>query len=204
MSTIKVKGEASSEYTVDCFKITFSVNAVWKTSGEAVEMGKKRTEQLLQAMNDELGIKPEDLVFNDERVSHSAYQKEEYSYHKSMVLRICSDLKVVEKIAELMGNMSDIGYNIEAELSDEDEKAKIVLKSAIEDSRHKAELIASALGKKLVGAEEVNYEYTSDRSQFSAEPYRGGVSPVMENLASRLKNPVKTIKKSVDIIWNVE
>ena len=193
MSTIKVKGEASSEYTVDCFKITFSVNAVLKTSGEAVEMGKKRTEQLLQTMNDELGIKPEDLVFNDERVAHSAYQKEEYSYHKSMVLRI-----------ELMGNMSDIGYNIEAELSDEDEKAKIVLKSAIEDSRHKAELIASALGKKLVGAEEVNYEYTSDRSQFSAEPYRGGASPVMENLASRLKNPVKTIKKSVDIIWNVE
>ncbi|MCR5166182.1 MAG: SIMPL domain-containing protein [Oscillospiraceae bacterium] len=207
MSTMKVRGEAKYDFAVDQFTITFKIKATLQSSGEAIESGKKRTEQFLQTMNDELDLKPNDFIIDNFSVKQG-YSASKYTYEKTIMLKMCSNLKAVEKIAVLMESMSDIEYAVAFEISDEPEKEQIVLQSAINDSKSKAEMIASSLGKKIIGIEDVNYEYTTGELNYdySGERYLcKKISVDDENdLASQLKNPVKSIKKAINIIWIME
>ena len=107
-----------------------------------------------------------------------------------------------------MESMSDIEYRIAFEISDEPEKEQIVLQSAINDSKSKAEMIASSLGKRIVGVEDVNYEYTTGERNYDYSGERNLCKSIsiddVDDLASQLKNPVKNIKKAINIIWIIE
>ncbi len=207
MSTMKVSGTANFDFTVDLFNIVFNIRATLQSSGEAIESGKKRTEQFLQTMTDELGLKPSDFIIKDFTIRQNYGSEPKYTYEKSIMLKMRSDLKVLEKMSVLMEQMSDIECNVSFEISDEREKEQIVLQSAINDSKSKAEMIATSLGKKIVGIEDVNYEYTAgERSDYSGERNLAKSITVndVNDLASQLKNPVKHIKKTINIIWIME
>ena len=107
-----------------------------------------------------------------------------------------------------METMSDIEYAVAFEISDEPEKEQIVLQSAINDSKSKAEMIASSLGKKIIGIEDVNYEYTTGERNRDYSGERNLCKSItvddVDDLASQLKNPVKNIKKAINIIWIME
>ncbi|SFB92955.1 SIMPL domain-containing protein [Ruminococcus albus] len=207
MSTMKVRGEAKYDFAVDQFTITFKIKAALQSSGEAIESGKKRTEQFLQTMNDELNLKPNDFIIGDFSVKQG-YSASKYTYEKNIMLKICSNLKAVEKIAILMESMSDIEYEVAFEISDEPEKEQIVLQSAINDSKSKAEMIASSLGKKIIGIEDVNYEYTTGERNYDYSGERNLCKSIcvddVNDLASQLKDPVKNIRKAINIIWIME
>lgn len=205
MSTLKVRGEANCDFTADLFNISFKIRASQNSSGEAIEFGKKRTEQFLQTMKTDLGLAPDDFVMGDFSVRQD-YGAERYIYEKSVSARIKADLKAVEKIAFLMEAMTDIEYTIDFELSDKAEKEKSVINSAIADSRSKAEMIAASLGKKIVGAEDVNYEYSSGMCTFGSERAAAKFinADSFNDLASQLKAPVKSIRKEINIIWKAE
>ena len=61
MGKIKTEGRVTLEFELDFYEISITVRAEGKTSGAAVTAGKKQTEQLLQVLQDELGIKPEQI-----------------------------------------------------------------------------------------------------------------------------------------------
>lgn len=204
---MKVRGEAEYDFAVDQFSVNFKIMARMQSSGEAIEAGKKRTEQFLQTMNDEIGLAPSDFIMGDFSV-HQGYSASKYTYEKSIMIKIVADLKAVEKIALLMETMSDIEYKVEFEISDEPEKERLVLKSAIDDSRNKAEMIAASLGHKVVGIEDVNYEYTTGGRYFEYSVAGNLAKSIavddVDDLASQLKNPIKTIRKAINIIWITE
>lgn len=206
MSTIKVRGESNYDFAVDQFVIKFIIRSNMQSSGEAIESGKKRTEQFLKIMNDELNLKPCDFVMGNFSV-RQAYSSIKYTYEKSIILKIRSDLKVVEKIAVLMETMSDIEYVVSFEFIDESEKEQVVLQSAINDSKKKAEIIAASLGKKIIGVEDIDYDCTSGELNFDNNVRHIAKSVSVEDnndLASQLKNPIKKIHKSINIDWIME
>lgn len=207
MGTMKVRGEAKYDFTVDQFNIRFKIRASLQSSGDAIESGKKRTEQFLRIMKDELDLVPDDFIMGDFSVNQR-YSSSKYTYEKSIMIKICANLKTVEKITLLMESMSDIEYEIEFEISDEPKKEQIVLQSAINDSKNKAEMIAASLGQKIIGIEDVNYEYTTGERNYEYSGERNLAKSItvddVDDLASQLKNPIKTIRKAINIIWIME
>lgn len=208
MGTMRVRGEAKYVFPVDQFDIRFKIKACLQFSGEAIESGKKRTEQFLQTMKNELGLNPDDFMMGDYSVRQGYSSSNKYTFEKKISIKIYADLKAVEKIAYLMENMSDIEYDIEFEISDEPEKAKIVIQSAIDDSKSKAEMIAASLGQKIIGIQDISYEYSAGEYVYDGGEGRNLAKSItvddVDDLASQLKNPTKEIRKVINIIWITE
>ena len=115
-------------------------------------------------------------------------------------------LQLLKKIASLIREMSDVEFNIIFENIDVSEKEKIVLQRAIQDSKNKAEVIAASLGQKVIGADDINFEYSVGKRMGEQEKYMTKSIAIndIDDLSSKLKNPVKTISKSIDIVWITE
>ena len=204
MGTLRVGGNAKHIFPVDYFEIKIQINATCKSSGEAIETGKKRTEQFLRLMKSELSLGPESFTLNDFTVKHT-YDKQ-YGYEKSISINVEADLALVEKIAVLMQSLSEAEYKVYFNLNNQAEKERLVLREAIENSRRSAEIIAASFGEKVVGMETANYQYSGWDER---EKSRGLVKSVSvdfdtEDMSRRLQNPTKTVSKSIDIIWITE
>lgn len=202
MSRLMVKGTASIDYTADIFRITMILRSSSASSGEAMNEGKDRTEQLLRKMQEELDISPQDLIWEADNTQRQYGDRAEYRFSKHIALEIGADLGAAERVKSLLAELQDVEYNISTELANRGEKEHEVMHAAVADSRQKAELIASALGQKIVGMDEVNFEFT-DQSNGMLRCAKACCADC-DSLASKLQTPVVNISKSIDITWIAE
>ena len=202
MSKLSVKGTADMDFAVDLFIVTITIRATAPSTGEAIQSGKKKTEQFLATMQDKLGIEPSCFKLETDSVKEEYNNKNTYSYTKKLSLEIKADLAALSQITSLLGELNNVEYNVDFDFSDEDEKVKQVIDAAISNSREKAELIASSLGKTIQGVDEINFDtpyggkYRSLAKSVCVEDY--------PDLETMLKNPTKTITKSIYIDWIIE
>jgi len=202
MSKLSVKGTADMDFTVDLFIVTITIRATAPSTGEVIQSGKKKTEQFLATMQDKLGIEPSCFKLETDSVKEEYNNKNTYSYTKKLSLEIKADLAALSQITSLLGELNNVEYNVDFDFSDEDEKVKQVIDAAISNSREKAELIASSLGKTIQGVDEINFDtpyggkYRSLAKSVCVEDY--------PDLETMLKNPTKTITKSIYIDWIIE
>lgn len=203
VGVLKVRGSAKQDFEIDRFIIKTRIKANDKSSGEAITLGKKRTEAFLHLMKDRLGIEPGDIIAGDYTVNHGYGAQPEYRFSRELSVCVVSDLALVEEMTSLLEKLSDVEYEIEFSLSNEQEKSKEVLSAAIADSASKAEIIAESLGQKIVGVGSVDFDYSE-----SERPMLRGLAKFDEaystSLASNLKIPTKTISRSICIEWEVE
>lgn len=203
MSKINVCGSARIEFDTDRMEIQISVRAFGKTSGEALKEGKAKTEKLLGDMQSELGIAPSSFILENDNISKQ-YNDRSYQFTKSIILRLPTDLKAAEGITDLIANTDDTEYNISFSLSNSEEKTAQVINAAIADSRKKAELIASGLGQKITGAEDISF----DTDQVNFVQVRSTPKCLMakpcQTLSSLLQPRKETIEKSIYITWITE
>lgn len=206
MATLKIKGSANQKFESDYFKINITIRAECKSSGKANEIGTKCTEQFLRLMRDNLGIEPDKFVLGSLSVSES-YHNNSYVFIRKIYIEKPADILLTEQIRQLLEEMSDVSYDVDFKLSRRKEKEKVVLKSAIEDSRSKAEMIASAMGQKIIGAEKIEYEFPEseyDDSLVAIGSIKGKPIGVPESLTSKLKKPIIEISKNIYITWITE
>lgn len=202
MSKLSVKGTADMDFTVDLFIVTITIRATAPSTGEVIQSGKKKTEQFLATMQDKLGIEPSCFKLESDSVKEEYNNKNTYSYTKKLSLEIKADLAALSQITSLLGELNNVEYNVDFDFSDEDEKVKQVIDAAINNSREKAELITSSLGKTIQGVDEINFD----------TPYGGKYRSLAKSiciedipdLETMLKNPTKTITKSIYIDWIIE
>lgn len=202
MSKLSVKGTADMEFTVDMFIVSITIRSTAPSSGEVILLGKKKTNQFLYVMNNKLNISPSDFEFCSESIEESRKDPKTYSYYKRMRLEIKADLSVVSRITTLLEELSDVEYNVGFDFIDAESKEKQVINAAIDNSREKAELIASSLGKTIQGVDEINFD----------TPYGGKYRSIAKSvcvddvpdLETMLKNPTKIITKSIYIDWIIE
>lgn len=201
MSKLNVKGSASFDYPVDIFRIRITMKSADKSSGEALAAGKRKTEEFLMKMQETLGIAPNEMTWDAENTEQSYGENAAYRYMKRVSLTITAEIPLLERITTLLESLADVEYHVETDLSGVAEKECEVMKAAVADSRHKAELIAEALGQKLIGMETVNYEFSESESVMLLAKARGVEA---DHLACALKNPTRNISKSIDITWIAE
>lgn len=202
MSKLSVKGTADMDFTVDLFIVTITIRATAPSTGEVIQSGKKKTEQFLATMQDKLGIEPSCFKLESDSVKEEYNNKNTYSYTKKLSLEIKADLAALSQITSLLGELNNVEYNVDFDFSDEDEKVKQVIDATINNSREKAELITSSLGKTIQGVDEINFD----------TPYGGKYRSLAKSiciedipdLETMLKNPTKTITKSIYIDWIIE
>ncbi len=203
MGILKVKGSAKQDFEIDRFIIRTRIKANDKSSGEAIALGKKRTESFLHLMKENLGIKPSDFVAEDYSVSQSYGAQVDYRFSRCFSLCVESNLTLVEEMTLLLESLSDVEYEIEFGLSDEKEKSQEVLFAAIADSGSKAEMIAQSLGLSIVGAGRVDFDYVENEYP-NLRVLADCKAVSSSSLASGLKIPTKTISRSISIEWQTE
>lgn len=202
MGMLKVRGTAEMAFTVDILIIKITVYSTASSSGEVIQSGKKKTEKFLRLMKEKLDIEPNDFELETDSVSSSYNSDKGYSYKKNLSLVVNADLSLLSKITSLLEDMSDVTYDVDFCLSDKASKEKQVIEAAINNSREKAEMIASSLGQKVLGVDEVSYEHPSDVFTYNcAKAVTVEDRPDMEAM---LKNPTETITKHIYISWIIE
>lgn len=202
MGMLKVRGTAEMAFVVDIFNIKITVHSTASSSGEVIQSGKKKTEKFLRLMKEKLDIEPNDFELEADSVSSSYNSDKSYSYKKNLSLVVNADLSLLSKITSLLEDMSDVTYDVDFCLSDKASKEKQVIEAAIKKSREKAEMIASSLGQKVLGVDEVSYEHPSDVFTYNlAKSVTVEDRPDMEAM---LKNPTETITKHIYISWIIE
>ncbi len=203
MSVLKVNGSAKESFPADVFLLYITISVRRETSGEAIEAGKKETEAFLKLMRDEFGIEPGSFTLGKFDVGTSYADKNPYRFNRDISLTLDADPVALEKITMTLTEMSDISFSLGFSLSNESECADEVVKKAVEDSRNKAEVIARSLNMNIVGANDVRYSYSSYDEP--TERTRGilvkSITVEDDDLASKLKNAVVKISRTVEIEW---
>lgn len=205
MGTLRVRGTAECRFPADIFTVHIEVLASGETSGAAIAAGKEQTELLLSRMQERLGLQPDSFRLQDESVRQTYGEKPCYQFTKGISAEIAADLAALERMTELLGTLSETEYHISYALSDLAGKEQQVLRSAVEDSRRRAEMIAAAVGQKICGIEDVNCEYAGGNDLCTDRMLAKCEGAVLRNgLADRLMKPEQTVSKEVQIVWRTE
>lgn len=209
MGKIKTEGRVTLEFEPDLYEISITVRAEGKTSGAAVTAGKKQTETLLQSLQENLQIKPEQLLAEREALekpSCSDNKTISFQYSRTLCLTIPADNQLREAVTAQLSKMDDVTYIINVQLADENTKKQIALDAAIQKAKEKAEHMAESLGCKVIGFEEMFTDNTeSRRMEFKKSEINrkyGGFGSCP--LAAELQNPKIKIAGSVIVIWLTE
>lgn len=203
MGKIKMGGNATMEFDPDYYEFHITVSVISGTSGNAVSKGRSRTEEILQQLRDKLGIDINTVILKDEKTNALYNKKDGYRFEKQFYFCYKASNSMTENIVSILEKMSDVEYDIKFKLENESEKEQLVLSSAVNNAKEKAEKIASSLGSHINGFKEIIYEFEDKHNKDLYLICAAGCvdEDAPESLASDLKNPKIKISKTVEIIW---
>ncbi|MDO4862661.1 MAG: SIMPL domain-containing protein [Ruminococcus sp.] len=205
MGKIKISGSSAMQFEPDYCEFRVTVHLSSGTSGDTLSKGKYRTEEVLKALQEKTGIDIASVVLDGEGLEQSYRQEEGYIYRKTFSFRYQADNHITEAVTSLLENMADVEYSYEFGLTDRAAKEAAVMSAAIDDAKAKAENIAASLSSRIVGYEEIKYEFAEENDDDGLICEREmALSDSMVSLASELKNPKIEISKNVNIIWITE
>ena len=210
MGKIKTEGRVTLEFEPDLYEILIIVRTESKSSGEAVTAGKQQTEQLLQAFQDELGIKPEQISAESEEIENTTKgygenSEELFRFSRKLCLHIPANNTLRERVTDLLAKMDNTSYRINALLSDEATQKSKVLEHAVQCAKKKADQMASSLNSKVIGFEEIS----TDGKTTKTEMYDNFSLSELDlfkakKLSDLLNNPKITISGEVTVVWLTE
>ncbi len=202
MGTVRTRGYAEQEFEAEIFTIRIEIRATARSSGEAITAGKKQTEYFLQTMLDRMEIAPESFFMENYSVGQSYGDRPQYRFSRSVSIKVNADPVLVERMTELMENMSDVEFHMDDSLGSLSVKEQLVLQNAVADARAKADMLASALGQKIIGVKSVNYG-CPEHDVADCEMLRCVAASAPKSLASRMHKPMQTISKEIEIEWEM-
>lgn len=211
MGIINMVGKATMEFEPDYCEFHITVSVINETSGDAISKGRYRTEEILRLLQNKLGIDVKTITLKAEETKQTYFtinNKTEsgYKFIKKFYFRYEADNHTTESIVALLEQMADVEYDINFKLENEQEKEQLVMSSAVNNAKEKAEKLATALGSHITGFEEIKYKFNENVDDYDlCDVFRVCADEgVPKSLASDLKNPKIEISKSVDIIWTTD
>lgn len=161
VTTVQVTGNSEKEIAPDIAKISISINSVNANIDQAKNENTTNANQVFAKLK-ELGV-------TDEQIKTSTYQIDSvYNYEKDRLpklkgYQITNTLEItasIEKVGILVNEVTNVGANevnsIHFERSNQAEIKDEALSDAVADALKKAEVIASALHKRVVNVKLVN------------------------------------------------
>ena len=156
MGKIEVRGSASRTVDYDRMSLKLEFHAKENTSKEASQRVVHECEEFLGVLK-KGGVDISKISLSDDFVDRSAdyYRdgvKKEY-YRANRVLEIESefDLKMINNIRAIIINSdAQVSFQVDYVLSNEDEIRQELLTEALKDAKRQAEVMAEAVGQKVV------------------------------------------------------
>lgn len=197
-NTVEVSGCAREEFEPDVMHLTFIASEKAESSAQAIRAGGETLEEFLRDLTG-LGIDPSKMRMTDESVTEGYNRDGAFHFKKRIELSLSPDLALLESITELIPKSGGIEYSVRFDLSDIERRENEVLVNAVEASRRKAEIIASAVGKEIAECGSV----CCDCGNGGAGVYRLAAAPAgnSDSLSSRLGKEKITVEKSVTAVW---
>lgn len=208
MGEMNVKGYAKREVECDLVRYKFDFEATGDSIAEAVYTVNRELERFLSIIEKKFKITPD--VFRIESNSTSK------SYNSSNDKDIYKANRKISALLPMKSGLSDLfmnvisGYKFNVELSESyvisniKEIHKELLKLAIEDSKNKAEMIASFAGEKIAGIKTLK-NINSRFDSYNEEEYMlDDILRVLDSKSSLLSSPTVEESESVEIVWFLE
>jgi len=209
MGKITVNGIAKKEFDCDIMIISLNFISRNQNTGKAIESSMSECDQFLEYLKKQ-GMNISDIRLNDNGVSRDNYSDNPHTEaNREIKLRVPFNMKFLNGITEVIKEFKfDIDMEVSYELSDLNRIHNQLIKDAIDDSRKKAEMVAEAMGKVLVGIDNINVEKGYNRRCFDEgeEMYRNLYCSIRErnSISNELKAPVCVETETVETVWIID
>lgn len=208
MGKLKIEGRATKEYEYDLMEVTIRFQVCEETSAKAIEKVIYQCEDCLETLAKD-GIAIENIRIGKDDVDQDYNYSDEFeaTATREIIVRLPLDITFSNYIMELVKDKEyDVDINIEYKFSKLNEINNELLKSAIDDSKSKASLIADAMNQKIIGIDSVEMKdyYKNNIEWMEQECCRMGTVPSNLQQSNKLKSPVDEKSSSVEVVWIIE
>lgn len=217
MGEMTVKGYAEREVESDLVKCTFKFEKIGYSIDTSVKAVSAELERFLEIIEKETGITPGVFRIEDNSTSkeyrYNSDKEQKYKANR----KISAVLPMSAELSDLLMNIiAKYEFNVEVEesyiVSNIEEINKKLLRLAIEDSKDKAEMIASFAGEKVSEINKLeiltndfsSYDEDEDDNEDDEGCMLDDILKTVSSKSSQLSSPVIKLVQNVEIIWNIE
>lgn len=156
MGKLEVSGYASKTVDYDLMKIKLDFHAKENSAKEASQKVMHECEEFLGVLK-KGGVDISNISLSKDSVDRSVDYRndgEREYYRANRVLEIESEfnMKMINDIRSIINNSNaQVGFQVDYELSNEDEIRQELLIEALKDAKKRAEVMAQAIDQKVVG-----------------------------------------------------
>lgn len=211
MGVFEIHGNAKRTVHYDVAVIGIDFVASEKTSYGASSKVMEYCENFLCKL-EKMGIDPSHFTLQEDTVSDNRYSDDDrVEATRSIRIKIPFKMDTINAIRDILDNEKcDVHFELDFDLSNEDEIKDELLKEALLDSRQKAEMLADSLGMKVIGIESVetysrNRNY-GDMTWMHCEQERCIVSSgvLKRPKSNELKAKEEILSESIEVKWIIE
>ena len=210
MGTLKVVGKARKEFTCDIMYIELSFKAWGDDTAQAIETSMSQCDLFLDLLEKQ-GIDINLIHMSNADISQDMYDdKLEISSERKIELRMPFDMNAINRLSEIIKeNKFNVDMDISFKLTNMLEVHEQLLKEAVLDSKKKAEMLASAMGQKVIGIETLNAgerynSYDSEEKAYYDQFTHKIGETHSRSKSNRLQAPLITEYEHVDVEWIIE
>lgn len=209
MSNLVTKGRAIREYEAEnmTLKITFRKEG----DDTAYILGgvQKQCENFLAEL-EKINIPPESVRLEDGGISKQRYDSENKYAERELIIKTPIDVRLCTYLFSVIKKYNEeIKYSISYGVNDKDQLKDKMIELAVEDSRRQAEVIATSLGKKVIGVNSVNDQergYRNLAKSISVDDINPEIPDSFNSdtpLADRAALPTVNFEEEIVICWNM-
>lgn len=209
MGKLMITGKAEREVCYDVVELTVTFCNDDKNSSDAIDTVIRQSEKFLSIIASK-GADVSKIRMDDDSLERSSRydDKRRSSARRSFCLCTAFDMKFINSISQII---RDENFNAEIKyeyiLTNKNEIHKELLKEALDDSRKKAEMIATAVGEKIVGIEEMKLDnikayirqHMEERELSFVDYYQSETS-----CSDELSSPITIETETVNVTWIIE
>lgn len=209
MGKLMITGKAEREVCYDVVELTVTFCNDDKNSSDAIDTVIRQSEKFLSIIASK-GADVSKIRMDDDSLERSSRydDKRRSSARRSFCLCTAFDMKFINSISQII---RDENFNAEIKyeyiLTNKNEIHKELLKEALDDSRKKAEMIATAVGEKIVGIEEMKLDnikayirqHMEERELSFVDYYQSETS-----YSDELSSPITIETETVNVTWIIE
>ena len=210
MGTLEVVGKARKEFTCDIMYIKLSFKAWGDDTAQAIETSMSQCDLFLDLLEKQ-GIDIKLIHMSNADISQDMYDdKLEISAERKIELRMPFDMNVINRLSEIIKeNQLKVDMDISFKLTNMLEVHEQLLKEAVLDSKKKAEMLASAMGQKVVGIKTLNAgerysNYDSEEKAYYDQFSHKLGETHSRSKSNRLQAPLITEYEHIDVEWIIE
>lgn len=216
MGTIKIIGTAQRNVPYDVMNITITFNSWEKTPSAALSHVDEQCEKFLSLLKidgfDIHKLRMSDTKLSQDRVKDDDDDEEnewirlEATASIDIKISVKYDMSVLNHIKDILKKENfDADLSIYHYISNILDIHKELLKEAIEDSKAKAEIIASTMGQKLTGIDKVLFGDKYGRIETEEDFFEEHVHALRgSSLSDELSADTQTVKECVEVDWIIE